>query len=88
MSRGDVTTTRNHALQTDHEIRWLGRVAGLLYLVIIACGFDSEVYNRGSLYDDMDTSITAANISTDSAWFKAGYLSLSLSAANSGKRQD
>lgn len=35
MSEGDVTPTR------DHGIRLLGRVAGLLYRVIIACGIGS-----------------------------------------------
>ncbi len=51
-----------------------GRAAGLLYLVIIVCGIGSEVFIRGSLYDNMDISVTAANILTDNALFKAGFL--------------
>jgi len=65
-------------MQTDSDIRLLGRVAGLLYLVIIACGIGSEVFVRGSLYDDMDISATAANILADSALFKAGFLADSI----------
>ncbi|MBL3529344.1 MAG: DUF4386 domain-containing protein [gamma proteobacterium endosymbiont of Lamellibrachia anaximandri] len=63
-------------MQTDHRL--LGRAAGLLYLVIIACGIGSEVFIRGSLYDDMDISVTAANILADSALFKTGFLADSI----------
>jgi hypothetical protein len=57
-------------MQTEHEIRLLSRVAGLLCLVIIACGIGSEMFIRGSLLNKMDISVTAANILTDSVRFK------------------
>lgn len=69
---------RDHVTQTDHDIRLLGRAAGLLYLVIIACGIGSEMFVRGSLYDDMDISVTAANILANSALFKTGFLADSI----------
>jgi len=65
-------------MQSDHDIRLLGRAAGLLYLVIIACGIGSEVFIRDSLYDDMDISVTAANILANSALFKTGFLADSI----------
>ncbi|MCW9059868.1 MAG: DUF4386 domain-containing protein [Gammaproteobacteria bacterium] len=70
--------TRDQVMQTDHDIRLLGRAAGLLYLVIIACGIGSELFIRGSLYDDMDISVTAANILAYSALFKTGFLADSI----------
>jgi len=69
---------RDHVMQTDRDIRLLGRVAGFLYLVIIACGIGSEVFIRGSLYDDVDISVTAANILAKSALFKTGFLADSI----------
>jgi hypothetical protein len=66
--------TQDHVMQTDAEIRLLGRVAGLLYLVIIACGIGSEVFIRGSLFDNMDIHATAGNILAHSALFKTGFL--------------
>ncbi len=74
-------------MQTEHDIRLLGRVAGLLYLVIIACGIGSEMFIRGSLYDEMELSVTAVNILTDSAGFKAGFLCMTPSAGKSGKNR-
>ncbi|WP_461517522.1 DUF4386 domain-containing protein [Porticoccus sp.] len=71
-------TTRDHVMQTDHDIRLLGRIGGLLYLVIIVCGIGSEVFIRGSLYDDMDISVTTANILANSALFKTGFLADSI----------
>lgn len=34
MSRGDVTTTRDHVMRTDYDMGLPGRVAGLLCLAI------------------------------------------------------
>lgn len=70
--------TRDYDMSTGYDIRLLGRAAGLLYLAIIVCGIGSEVFIRGSLYDDMDISVTAANILTNSALFKTGFLADSI----------
>lgn len=70
--------TQDCEMSTGYDIRLLGRAAGLLYLVIIVCGIGSEVFVRGGLYDDMDISMTAANILKDSALFKAGFLADSI----------
>ncbi len=64
---------RDYVMPADYDISLLGRAAGLLYLVIIVCGIGGEVVIRASLYDDIDISVTAANILTDSALFKAGF---------------
>jgi hypothetical protein len=61
-------------MQTDPDIRLLGRAAGLLYLVIIACGIGGEVFIRGKLYNDWDVSVTAENILANSTLFKVGFL--------------
>ena len=45
----------------------------MLYLIIIVCGIGSEVFIRGSLYEDMDMHATAANILANSALFKFGF---------------
>lgn len=71
-------TIRDYDMKTDYDLRTLGRAAGLLYLVIIVCGIGSEVFIRGSLYDNMDISATAENILKDSALLKAGFLADSI----------
>lgn len=70
--------TRDYDMPTGYDIRLLARAAGWLYLVIIVCGIGSEVFIRGSLYDDMDISVTVATILADSALFKAGFLADSI----------
>jgi hypothetical protein len=78
MGRGDVMRTRDYNMSAGYDIRLLGRAAGLLYLVIIVCGIGSEVFIRGSLYDDMDISVTASNILANSALFKTGFFADSI----------
>lgn len=78
MARRDMTTTQDFDRQTDNDLWLLGRVTGSLYLVIIVCGIGGEVFIRGSLYDDVDISVTAANILANSALFKAGFLADSI----------
>jgi len=65
-------------MQIDQNIRLLGRSAGFLYLFIIICGIGSEVFIRGSLYDGIDISVTAANINAHNSLFKAGFLADSI----------
>ncbi len=48
-------------MQTNHDTRQFARTAGLLYLIIIACGIGSEVFIRGSLYDDVGIRMTACS---------------------------
>jgi hypothetical protein len=51
----------------------LARVAGLLYLAIIACGLFAEVVVRGQLIEANDPTATAANI-LESPWlFRIGF---------------
>lgn len=48
------------------------RVAGVLYVVIIACGLFAEVGVRSRLIVTGDPGATATNILESSSWFRAG----------------
>jgi len=49
------------------------RVAGVLYLIIIACGIFSEVFVRSTLIDPGDAAATAANIGASEWLFRLGF---------------
>lgn len=51
----------------------VARFAGLLYLIIIACGIFSEAYVRGTLYVANDAAATAANITAQPGLFRLGF---------------
>jgi hypothetical protein len=54
------------------------RIAGLLYLVIIACGIFSEVYVRSRLIVPGDAAATAANILASAKLFQMGFVADSI----------
>lgn len=62
-------------LRPGVDPRRLARAAGVLYLVIIACGLFSELVVRGSLVVPGDAAATAANILTADMLFRAGVVS-------------
>ncbi len=66
-----TTTTNRH----DLDPRRLARIAGVLYLVIIACGLFSELFVRGSLVVPGDAAATAANILAADTLFRIGVVS-------------
>jgi len=51
------------------------RTAGVLYLIIIACGLFSEVYVRAGLIVPGDATATADNISASEFLFRVGFVS-------------
>lgn len=65
-----ATTIRN-----DLDPRRLARIAGVLYLVIIACGLFSELAVRGTLVVPGDAAATAANILAADTLFRVGVVS-------------
>jgi hypothetical protein len=60
-----------HASKTSHLV--YARVAGLLYLIIIAFGIFSEVFVRSNLIVTGDATSTAANILASGWLFRAGF---------------
>jgi hypothetical protein len=50
------------------------RVAGALYLVIIAAGLFGELFVRAQLVDNADAATTAANILASTSLFRAGFM--------------
>ncbi len=51
-----------------------GRIAGLLYLIIIVCGIFGEVFVRGSLVVEDDAAATAGNILSNQGLFRVGFI--------------
>jgi hypothetical protein len=64
----DSTQSTNACLQA------YGRLAGLLYLVIIVFGISSEVFIRSSLIDFDDAALTAKNIINEQGRFMLGFV--------------
>ncbi len=62
-------------IRPDLDPRRLARVAGVLYLVIIACGLFSELVVRGAVIVPGDAAATAANILAAEALFRLGIAS-------------
>lgn len=61
--------------RSDHDPRRLARLAGVLYVVIIACGLFSELVVRSTLIVRGDAAATAANILEADALFRSGVVS-------------
>ena len=59
----------------DRSQRMAARVAGLLYLLLMACGVFGEFNGRGSLIADNDPAKTAANIAGHLLRFRLGIVS-------------
>ena len=59
-------------------LAFLARIAGLLYLVIIACGIFSEIYIRARLIVPGNAASTAANILASPMLFRVGFASDSI----------
>lgn len=57
----------------NHPVVYQARLAGLLYIVIIACGIFSEVVVRSSLVVAGDAGATAANILASVHLFRIGF---------------
>lgn len=62
-------------IRHDLDTRRLARIAGVLYLVIIACGLFSELVVRGTLVVPGDAAATAANILAADTLFRVGVVS-------------
>ena len=54
--------------------KYLARIAGLLYLIVIICGIFAEKYVRFTLVDLNDSAVTAQNIGTQEFLFRMGFV--------------
>ena len=70
------THSRRHAVEgkvpTSHRRFSTARTAGVLYLIIIACGLFAEIGVRSQLIEPGDPSATAQNIIDSPMLFRAG----------------
>lgn len=55
------------------SMRRIGRIAGILYLIIIASGLFSEMFVRSGLIVPGDAAATASNIASSEPLFRAGF---------------
>lgn len=53
----------------------LGRLGGLLYLVIITCGLFTEFYVRGAMIVPGDAGATAGNVLANQELYRVGFVS-------------
>jgi hypothetical protein len=53
----------------------LGRITGILYLLIIIFGFIAQIFVRDRLVDYENASITAKNILNSEFWYRFGFVS-------------
>jgi len=53
----------------------LGRIAGLLYLLIVIFGLIAQIFVRDYLVDYGNASITAKNIIVSESWYRFGFVS-------------
>lgn len=60
---------------TINTAKKYGRIAGLLYLLIIVCGLFSEMFVRASIIVPGDAAATAANIISSNGLFRLGFAS-------------
>jgi hypothetical protein len=56
------------------SVRAQARVAGLLYVVVIATGLFAEAFVRERLVDDADAAVTASRIVAAAGWYRAGFI--------------
>ncbi|MDM5271916.1 DUF4386 domain-containing protein [Sulfurovum sp. zt1-1] len=61
-------------LKTSTSLLFYARLAGVLYLFIIACGIYSEVFVRSELIVDGDAAATVANILASKARFLTAFV--------------
>ncbi|TQO38228.1 uncharacterized protein DUF4386 [Arenibacter algicola] len=54
--------------------KYLARIAGLLYLIVIICGIFAEKYVRFTLVDLNDSAVTAQNIGNQEFLFRMGFV--------------
>ncbi|MCK0190641.1 DUF4386 domain-containing protein [Arenibacter sp. F20364] len=54
--------------------KYLARIAGLLYLMVIICGIFAEKYVRFTLVDLNDSAVTAQNIGNQEFLFRMGFV--------------
>ena len=53
----------------------LGRITGILYLLIIIFGFIAQIFVRDKLVDYENATITAKNILNSESWYRFGFVS-------------
>jgi len=53
----------------------LARIAGFLYLLIVAFGLIAQIFVRDSLVDYGNATVTANNILNSESWYRFGFVS-------------
>ncbi len=73
--RMDVSSKHTHKIQHMYTNKKLGRLAGLLFLILIIAGVFAEFFVRQKLYIPNDTAATTQNIIENEWLFRLGFLS-------------